>query len=109
MFSFQESQFVPLNLSDSEKIGGTPAPEVVKLDGCVGIVDGCVGIVDVCGIFCVSICDVVCMLFSFFFFGRVKTGNPAQSKWMQMPYSVGLDLVRPTKNPRYLNLSGFPT
>lgn len=36
MFSFQESQFVPLNLSDSEKIGGTPAPEVVKLDICDG-------------------------------------------------------------------------
>ena len=48
-------------------------------------------------------------IFFSFFFGRVKTGNPAQSKCMQMPYSVGLDLVRPTKNPRYLNLSGFPT
>jgi len=47
--------------------------------------------------------------FFFFFFGRVKTGKPAQSKCTQMLYSVGLDLVRPTKNPRYLNLSGFPT
>jgi len=28
---------------------------------------------------------------------------------MQMPYSVGLDLVQPTKNPRYLNLSRFST
>ena len=48
-------------------------------------------------------------LFFFFFFSRVKTGKPAQSKYMQMLYSVSLDLVRSTKNPRYLNLSGFPT
>jgi len=26
---------------------------------------------------------------------------------MQMPYSMGLDFVQPTKNPRYLNLSRF--
>jgi len=26
---------------------------------------------------------------------------------MQIPYSMGLDFVQPTKNPRYLNLSGF--
>ena len=34
--------------------------------------------------------------------------NPVQSKCMQMLYSVGLDLIQPTKNPRYLNLSRFP-
>ena len=43
------------------------------------------------------------------FFGRVKTSNLVQGKYMQILYSVGLDLIWSTKNLRYLNLSGFPT